>query len=108
MEQTGILQSEPDVTMFLQLVGQKIPHKWKGLGAYLGIPYNEIEKIAHCMEHTDSTRCQCLAAIFDYWKNHQITRPPTWSDLIAAVRNVDESVAKTMIDQLDLVAQTAT
>ena len=73
---------------------------WKGLGAYLGVPQNDIERIAHCKEQTDTTRCQCLTAIFNYWKAHQTDRQPCWNDLIAAVKNIDEGLARTMVSEL--------
>ena len=99
MEQTGILQSEPNVTVFLNLVGDRIPHMWRGLGSFLGVPQYEIDKIAHIKEQTDVTRCPCLVAVFEHWKNH-LDKSPTWSDLIMAVKNVDETLALTMQHQL--------
>lgn len=100
LENPSILQTEPNVTTFIQLVGCKIPHKWRGLGAYLGVPQNEIELIAHHNEPADLTRCQCLTAVFNYWKNHQTDKEPTWSDLVSAVKNVDDSLSREMINKL--------
>ena len=100
LENHIILQAEPDVRTFLQLVGYKIPHKWRGLGAYLGVPQNEIELIAHHNEPVDPTRCQCLSAVFNYWKNHQTDKEPTWNDLVSAVKNVDDSLSREMINKL--------
>ena len=102
MEQrfSDILQSEPDVTKFLHMGGDRISLEWRGLGAYLGVPRNEIQKIAHSMEPSDKTCCTCLVAIIEYWKDHLIDRSPTWNDLIVAVKKVDETLALTIRHQL--------
>ena len=99
MEQSDIFQSEPDVTKFLHMVGNKISLKWKALGAYLGVPTDEIQKIAHTIQPPADPTC-CLAAVIEYWKGHQTDRPPTWNDLIAAVKQVDEPLTVTIRHQL--------
>lgn len=100
MEQSDILQSEPDVTKFLYMVGNRISFNWRALGAYLGVPNDEIQKIAHTTEPSDKTCCTCLVAVIEYWKDHQTDRPPTWNDLIAAVKQIDEPLTVTIRHQL--------
>lgn len=99
-EKSTALQGEPDETRFLYFVGGRINHKWRGLGAYLGVPEDEIGRIAHNYEQADSTCAQCLTAVFNYWKNHQTDRQPTWNDLILAVTKIDMSLAQTMTNNL--------
>ena len=101
MEQSDILQNEPDVTKFLHMVGDRISLQWRALGLYLGVPHNEIQKVAHSMEPSDKTCCTCLVAIIEYWKDHQTDRSPTWNDLIAAVKKVDETLTPTIMHQLE-------
>ena len=100
LEKLAVNQTEPDVRTFLNLVGQKIPHKWKDLGAYLGIPLNIIDMIAHSKGPTDTAFCQCLSAVFEYWRDHQTDKDPSWSDLVSAVKNLDENLAREMISKL--------
>ena len=73
---------------------------WRGLGALLGVPQEEIGRIAHNFEQADTTCCQCLTAVINYWKSHQIERQPTWNDLINAVKKIDASLAQTMTAEL--------
>ena len=96
----AIFQSEPDVTKFLHMVGSRISLKWRALGAYLGVPTDEIQKIAHANEPRDKSCCTCLVAVIEYWKDHQTDRPPTWNDLITAVKLVDEPLTVTIRHQL--------
>lgn len=87
------LQEEPDVTTFLRMVGDKILHKWRALGLYLGVPQSKIEQTAQAKEQTDTTFCSCVVEIFEYWKSHlPVDKKPTWNELIMAVRNVDETL----------------
>ena len=72
---------------------------WQGFGASLGVPNEEITLIAQ-NEHSDPTRCQCLSAVFDYWKNHQTEREPCWNDIISAVKIIDDSLAREMTNKL--------
>ncbi len=100
MEQRDILQSEPDVTKFLHMVGNRISLKWRALGAYLGVPNDEIQKIARTTGIADDTCCTCLVAVIEYWKDHHINRPPTWNDLITAVKQIDEPLTVTIRHQI--------
>ena len=93
---TDILQSEPDVTKFLHMVGNRVSLQWRPLGAYLGVPHNELQKIAHSTEPSDKTCCTSLVTVIEYWKNHLVDRPPTWNELITAVGKVDETLTITI------------
>ena len=98
-EQISALQSEPDSTTFLRMVGDRIPHKWRALGSLLGVPQNKLEQIAHTKEQSDTTCCSCVVEVVDHWKNH-LDRPSTWNELIMAVKNLDETLAFAMKHQL--------
>lgn len=94
------LQSEPDSAIFLRMVGDRIPHKWRALGSLLGVPQNKLEQIAHTKEQLDTTCCSCVVEVVDHWKSHLLDRPSTWNELIVAVKNLDETLAFHMKHQL--------
>ena len=96
----GALRHEPDSTMFLHMVSDRISPKWRALGSYLGVPQNELDQIALTTEQSDSTRCSCVVKVVEYWKTHLLDRPSTWDELIMAVKQVDETLAFSMKRQL--------
>ena len=96
----GALQSQPDSTIFLHMVSDRIPLKWRALGSLLGVPQNKLDQIAHTTEQSDTTRCSCVVEVVEYWKNHLVDRPSTWNELIMAVKNLDETLAFSMKHQL--------
>ena len=98
VEQMAVFQSEPDSATLLRIVGDRITHKWRALGSLLGVPQNRLEQIAHTKEQSDNTCYSCVVEVVDHWKNH-LDRP-TWNELIAAVKSLDETLAITIKHQL--------
>ena len=85
----------PNETTFAHLVGQKLAPRWKDFGTYLGVKQTNIQVIDK-QDSGVSSLCQKLISVFNHWKNNKTGPKPTWKDLIAGVKRLDENLAQEM------------
>ena len=95
LEESSILEDEPNETIFAHLVGQKLAPSWKDFGTYLGVKQTDIQVIDK-QDSGVSSLCQKLISVFNYWKRNKTEQKPTWKDLIAVVKRFDVNLAQEM------------
>ena len=70
---------------FNELMGSKIPSKWKRVGVALGLSQSRIEAIDN---HRRGEPFECFSDVFKYWQSESTPdQPANWACLIKMLRS---------------------